>query len=192
MADIGHEVAAHFVEAKSFGTVLRQQQDVTGTEPGRPHAKAHARVAERPTGEHEVFRNRFTGAAHPAGQVHQFGMHQLLVPDQAQGESAGAGLDHVIRRVEHNAGGFKGVENLVDAVGHGGVHHLGGTTPMAFGDVQQRHEACTDTESECQRQQYQPRRFHWYRLLKVVDRGSQQTCAATCTLESVQVRSTYC
>ena len=161
VADVGDEVAAHRVEPERLGAVLGEQQDVARAEPRDPHAQVDARVAERPARRaRDSSVIGLAGPAHAVDELDEVRMHERPFHTRPSAVRAGRRLDHVVRRVEHDARRLQRVEHLVDAVRHRRADHLDRVIAAARGDVQEPDETGADGEAECQRQQHQPGGVH--------------------------------
>ena len=95
------------------------------------------------------------GAAHLVDHRDEFGVHERLVPDQAERERAGRRLHDRVRRVDDDPRGLQRVEHLVDAIRDRGVDDLGGILPATGREDNEDDDACTDQKAEHQSEGHQ-------------------------------------
>ena len=160
VADVRDEVAAHLVEAVRLGTVVGEQQHEARAEPGDPHREPHRRVAEGPARQLELDRDRPRRAAHGRDEVDELVVREHLVAHEAHRERSRRRPQHVVRRVEHDAGRFEHVEHLVDPVGDGGGDHACRALAATLGHVQHDREPGSEQDAEGQRGQHRPGGVH--------------------------------
>ena len=164
VADVRDEVAAHLVEAVRLGAVLGEQQDEAGAQACHEHPEPDRALAVRAAGDVDLVGDRLAAAAHDGHQVEELGVGERLLAHEAEGERAGRRLQHVVGRVEHDAGGFEHLEHLVDAVGNARRDHLRGARTTALGHVQHDHEGGTEEDAEGQCGEHHPHGVHGFTL----------------------------
>ena len=112
--DVGDEVPPDLLDPAGLGPVVDQHQHVLG-----PSGATRAWTTSRPRPSGPRGRSSSSSRTRPCrrtcgGHRAQFGVHQHVAPDQAEGVRGGARLDHVVRRVQHDRGRAEDAQHLGD------------------------------------------------------------------------------
>ena len=159
VAHVGHEVAAHGLDALLAGAVLDQREHQPRTE-GRDARGEGARRATGRCRHLELALADLPVAAHLRDDLEQLGDDQGVAAHQPEGVRRCRGLEHVVGLVEHDRAGAQDAEHRGDAGLHDRRLDLGEGVALAVTDVPREHRAACHHGSDDRGQTSLHRRIH--------------------------------